>query len=168
MVKYKNFIFNDYDIDEDGKFYVKGKLKTYKRERPAPILKNENVTVRASLYEIQMHTNVGYKPGMIIHHIDGNKENNSLQNLEYITRSEHTIHHKSGFHHTEETKLKMRCSHLGKNVGPRHPWNEEEKLKRSIANKDLIWISNGEVSKRIHSTKVLPEGYSYGRLKKYK
>lgn len=164
MVKYKNFIFNDYDIDDDGNFYVKGKLKTYKRDRPAPILRNENIRIRASLYEIQMHTKVGYRPGMIIHHIDGNKENNSLQNLEYITRSEHAIHHKSGSHHTEKTKLKMRCSHLGKHSGPRRPLNEEEKLKRSIANKDLIWISNGKVSKRIHKNDSIPNGFVRGRL----
>jgi len=29
----------------------------------------------------------------VVHHIDGNKRNNSLENLEVITRSEHSRHH---------------------------------------------------------------------------
>ena len=42
-----------------------------------------------------------------VHHIDGNKQNNSIENLEIMTRAQHTIHHRTGYKHSEETKNKI-------------------------------------------------------------
>ena len=51
----------------------------------------------------------------IVHHKDGNKLNNSLDNLELMTKSEHNrIHHKNK-KNSVETIHKMRISKLGKN-----------------------------------------------------
>lgn len=66
-----------------------------------------------------------------IHHIDGNKENNSIYNLEILSPSEHEKLHYGGDklkgennpfygkHHTEETKKRISESHKGmkKKVG---------------------------------------------------
>lgn len=35
---------------------------------------------------------LGYKKGLVVNHIDGNKQNNNLYNLEWITQSENMIH----------------------------------------------------------------------------
>lgn len=43
-----------------------------------------------------MHTNYGYDKDKDIHHKDGNKTNNSLDNLIYLTRKEHMSIHKKG------------------------------------------------------------------------
>lgn len=43
--------------------------------------------------------------------MDRNKLNNSLSNLVYLTRSEHSRLHATGKHHSVETKQKMSASH---------------------------------------------------------
>lgn len=42
-----------------------------------------------------METKLGRKLSKeeVVHHIDGNKTNNSLDNLQLMTRSEHSSHH---------------------------------------------------------------------------
>lgn len=47
------------------------------------------------------------KEGCEIHHIDGNKENNSLENLECKNALEHQREHKLGKKHSEQTKKKQ-------------------------------------------------------------
>lgn len=83
-----------------------------------------------------------------IHHIDFNKTNDRLDNLMFMTRSEHTkLHNNSreyvkgkpgpnkGKHFSEETRKKMSFSHKGKPSPARGvKWSEEskEKLKNRI------------------------------------
>lgn len=49
--------------------------------------------------------------GYDIHHIDGDKENNSIYNLEMIEHKEHISEHKQNM--SEETKNKISYSHKG-------------------------------------------------------
>lgn len=53
------------------------------------------------------------KSNEIVHHIDGNKRNNNLSNLEILTRSEHARLHKPYKYFTELTKQKI--SNIKKN-----------------------------------------------------
>jgi hypothetical protein len=83
--------------------------------------------------------------GWVLHHKDGNKENNALENLELMTRGQHASLHKTGSKLSEETKQKMSSSaievaaregesearssrakiqHEQKNFG-RHTWSED-------------------------------------------
>ena len=170
MIKYKDKIFPDYFIDPITAIItnLKGEVQKTKINCGRPYFKSHK------LHEWQVHTHVGYKKGFDIHHIDGNKFNNSLSNLVYLTRSEHVkIHHKGknhpfyGKHHSEETKLKMSAAKKGKIL------SEETKLKMSESRKgkntwsaNLIWINNGVISKRVQCDEDIPEGFSIGRLKK--
>ena len=86
-----------------------------------------------------------------IHHIDGNRKNNSIENLKCVSIEEHLQLHleqkneaavhaitirmngdSKGWKHSEETKKKMRQSALGKagtNLG--RVWSKETNEKRS-------------------------------------
>ena len=55
-------------------------------------------------------------PKTIIHHIDGNKLNNCILNLEMISWGEHTILHRKGKTHTEETKQKISNAKKGRKM----------------------------------------------------
>lgn len=72
--------------------------------------------------------------GYHIHHIDGNKQNNSIYNLELLEAVEHQHHHIIGSKHSIETKEKMSKSAMGEknhNYG-KHMSDEQ---KKSISNK---------------------------------
>jgi len=61
----------------------------------------------------------GIPEGYVVHHIDGDPWNNNIDNLQMMTRAEHTILHNLGNTYmrgkklNDNTKLKMRNSRLG-------------------------------------------------------
>ncbi len=59
--------------------------------------------------------------GMEIHHKDGNRQNYDAQNLELVTRSDHTKHHPRGFSlwGTEQRRINGRASWVGRQVSER-------------------------------------------------
>ena len=112
MIRFRNEIFEDYFIDSNGIIKDKNgeiqQLSLYKDGR----LRFKRMLV----HKIQMHTNYGYDKDKDIHHKDGNKTNNSLDNLIYLTRKEHMSIHKKGNKnflgktHTPESILKTSMS----------------------------------------------------------
>lgn len=79
-----------------------------------------------------------------IHHIDGNKLNNCVLNLEPLPHDEHMRLHNKDKTLSEETKLKLSESHKGKNLSEEHKrkigegnkgknLSEETKIKMSEA-----------------------------------
>ena len=149
MIKYKDTIFPDFFIDPVTAIITNsnGEVQETKIRDGRPYFKS------IAIHKIQVHTHLGYKFGMAIHHLDENKLNNSLSNLIYLTHSEHMKIHKKGNknmfgkHHTEETKQKIRNSSKG-------------------LNKDRIWINNGVENRFIHFDEDIPEGFIRGRLKR--
>lgn len=95
------------------------------------------------VHRILMWTKFGWRDTKIwdIHHKDENKLNNSIDNLEFLSKSEHTKLHKTGKKHSEETKIKMSESKTGKCIGINNPFygkkhSLETRKKMSEARKD--------------------------------
>lgn len=108
-VKYEDIAPDKYEVNLKGKIRNKSTLKELKGNSP----KNEKGYVRVtlqnihgqrkkySLHRIVMATFYG-EDSREVNHIDGNKENNSIDNLEYNTRKENA-------HHAKIHKLYQSC-----------------------------------------------------------
>ena len=191
MIRFRNKILNYFFIDPVTAIITNSKGEIQKisiHKDGRPYFKGHGV------HKWQVHTHYGWKEGMDIHHLDENKLNNSLSNLVYLTRSEHTkIHHKcqtlseetkqkmseakKGEKHplygkqlSEETKRKMSEAKKGnKNMlGKHHTEETKRKIRNSSKglNKDRIWINNGVENRFIHFDEEIPEGFSRGMLKR--
>ena len=92
MIRYKDTILEDFFIDPITAVITNSKGEVQKIN----IQKNGYAYFKKMyIHQIQIHTHLGYKKDYDIHHIDENKLNNSLSNLVYLTKSEHSkIHNK--------------------------------------------------------------------------
>ena len=101
MIRFKDTILEDFFIDPITAIITNsnGEIQETYINQGRPYFKGHKV------YEWQMHTYLGYKKDYDIHHLDHNKMNNSLSNLVYLTRSEHTKIHSENM--SEETKNKI-------------------------------------------------------------
>lgn len=89
--------------------------------------------------------------GYDIHHMDGNKLNNSIYNLELVEHILHIVEHKQNI--SEETKKKMSESKKGKKSnfdGKHHSEETKNKMSKQVAQYTLdgelvkVWISANE------------------------
>ena len=164
MIQYKDKIFPEYFIDPVTAIITnsKGEIQKTKIIYGRPIFKSMEI------HRIQVHTNLGYKKDYDIHHIDENKMNNSLSNLVYLTRSEHTKLHMKGKHNSEETKRKMSEAQKGKKHSEetKRKISEAEKgEKHPLYGKRFKWINNGFENRYISLDDEIPEGFVRGMLK---
>ena len=162
MIRYKDKISEDYFIDPITAVITnsKGEIQKIKIKDGRPVFKSMEI------HRIQVHTHLGYKKSLSIHHLDHNKMNNSLSNLVYLTHSEHAkIHGETrvlseatkrkisaankgenhplyGKHHSEETKKKMSEATKGEN-NPMYGKHHSEEIKRKMS-KVLKGRTSGE------------------------
>jgi len=97
-VRFKGTAFPEYEVDTDGNVFRKGKENPLK---PFDDLRGYNMVdlminsdrVHAKVHLIVAHTFLGpQKSEMIVNHKDGDKKNNKLSNLEYISQKENVKH----------------------------------------------------------------------------
>lgn len=65
------------------------------------------VTIDEHRYIMEQHLGRPLTFNEVVHHIDGNKRNNDLSNLEVVSRSNHSSSHKLGNPLSEETREKL-------------------------------------------------------------
>ena len=111
--------FKDYTVDKDGNVYGKNgkKLKPSTNHRGYQIVNFVNGRKNGKTYRVgvAVHTLIarafvpGYKPGLQVNHIDGNKKNNKADNLEWVTNKENIRHAIDvlGFRPGESNKKKI-------------------------------------------------------------
>ena len=165
MIRYKDKISEDYFIDPVTAIITnsKGEIQETKiNEGGRPCFKG------VGIHQWQVHTHLGYKKDYDIHHLDENKMNNSLSNLVYLSKSEHTKIHSEKRVFSDETKQKMSEVHKGrkaseetkqkisealkeKNAGEKNPMfgkhhSEESKQKMSEAHKNMSEETKRKIS----------------------
>lgn len=119
QLKYKNDVIPGYFISDEGKIYdaegVEQELKIYS-SKPYYFFKGQRVHI------MMAHSFLGYKEGFVVHHKNEIKYDNRLQNLSYMSHSDHTILHTLGkkYHlgkkHTEQAKSKIIAGQKKKQV----------------------------------------------------
>lgn len=91
--------FPDYDVDECGKVYKHGiEIKPFKSNKYLQVLLFD---INHKSHVFGVHTVVAmkylrdYTNASIVHHVDGNTHNNALDNLQVLSRYEHSrLHNK--------------------------------------------------------------------------
>jgi hypothetical protein len=174
--------FPSYQISNLGRVKRLGK--------PAPSIKKEMLLTVcdavATLYKdghcyfvplarIMLEVFVGPPPSSryVARHLDDDRTNNQLKNLAWGTVKQNAedavrngrLPDQSGKTVSEETKAKLRTSN--KIAHERNPKIREQHstfVKKWFQEKQPIWITNGDLTKRIAHADPIPEGWRRGRL----
>ena len=70
----------------------------------------------------------------IVHHINGNKKDNRIENLEVMKLSEHSKMHHMGTKFSNSTKEKMSKSKIGKSYKSSRPVKQIDKISKEVIN----------------------------------
>jgi predicted DNA-binding protein YlxM (UPF0122 family) len=176
----EKIIFKSYAISSEEFYIIRiaagrswnsylGRLMTYSEYAggyfQVTLFDEKNRKISAKIHRLVYETFVGkIDDGKEINHKDGNKQNNSLSNLEIVSRSENIKHafkiglkthvgeHNPMFdsYHSEEAKRKIGVANSGEKNGMfRKIFSEEEKKakrERVLGNKNPMYGKRGELS----------------------
>lgn len=74
----------------------------------------KRIIVDEHRYIMEQHLGRKLKKDEVVHHIDGDKSNNNIYNLEVLMRNEHSRNHRLNKKLSKETKNKISKSNLGR------------------------------------------------------
>lgn len=80
--------------------------------------------------------------GCLIHHLNGDKKDNRIENLECMTHSEHQKYHTNNRTLSEETRKKMSAAHKGRAPSEEHRRALSEAAKRDWAKRREMKANN--------------------------
>lgn len=134
----ENKIDPHYNVNRNGDITdLNGNVQKIKSDNERPCFKGTPV------HKIVMYTLNEWRDGRKwdIHHLDENKSNNSIDNLVYLTRSEHRRLHMLGKQYhlgkhrkcTEEQKARLSESHKGQKA-----WNKGLKTPEDVRKKQSL------------------------------
>jgi hypothetical protein len=142
QLKFKDKIIPGYFIDENGIIYdSENNIQETVIGRGRPCFKCKSV------HCLVVHSFIGYKKGFDIHHLNEDKFDNRLENLIYLTRSEHISLHTSSRAISQKTKQKISGTLKGHT-----PWN-----------KGKIFVNNGIINTLVFPDSI-PAGFVKGRI----
>lgn len=121
-----NELFPDYDVTEDGKVYKNGnEVKPFKSNKYLQVLLFDLNHKRkvCGIHTVVAMKYLDYYDGCVVHHKDGNQQNNNLDNLEIYSRSKH-----ASLHNKDNLNLKL----YQKGVVP---WNKGMKMSEEFCRK---------------------------------
>lgn len=131
--------------------------RTYRPDHP-----NSNYQGLVLTHRLVMSEHIG-RPlldGEVVHHLDGNKRNNNIENLELMSTRDHHLEH-----YQERKDELIQLSRTKQSIEKR-----KETYKRiahqqgsSNSNYGKMWITDGTSSKLIHKSDQIPQGWRKGR-----
>lgn len=139
MIRFnENKIDLRYNVNKNGEITdLNGNIQKTKMNNERPCFKGTPV------HKIVMYTFNEWRDGhkWAIHHIDENKLNNSIDNLIYLTRSEHRKLHMKGnkyclgrhIKYTKEQRERLSKAHLGQKA-----WNKGLKTPEDVRKKQSL------------------------------
>ena len=87
------------------------------------------ITIKLHRYLMQLHLGGKLKEDQIVHHVDGNKQNNDINNLVILSKSQHMSIHQKGKKKSEQHRMKLSEVNKGKKM------SLQSSIKKSLANK---------------------------------
>lgn len=188
MTKECNTIRTDIDVSNMGN--VRGRIYNGIEFNESLIVNRESdgrrCLITFPIYQLVWKVFCGDPPnGYDIHHINHNKFDDRLENLELLEHGEHTSHHQTNRVRSDEELENQRISQTGKHKGElngmydkHHTEESKQKMKDAWKNRESVsdetkeklskviigrkWWTNGEIE--IRSFNCPGENYLRGRL----
>lgn len=103
----------------------------------------DGIQVSVHRYVMEQHIGHSLQPNEFVHHLNGDRYDNRIENLEIISPLQHSRFHNLGRKHSPETRTKMSIVHTGNQYrkGTRQSKETKKKISDSVkkARSEKFW-----------------------------